>query len=75
MLTIFIVSIFFNFSKLLFGGEKKLIEFYTSFFLHGEGPRSRCYVRTTALRLFVQPYDEDKQFFLPSFTSNGAPVE
>jgi hypothetical protein len=33
--------------------------------------------RTTALRLFVQPYDEDKdeQFFLPSFTSNGAPVE
>jgi hypothetical protein len=30
------------------------------FFLHGEGPRSRCYGRTTALRLFVQPYDEDE---------------
>jgi hypothetical protein len=47
------------------------------FFLHGEGPHSRCYGRTTALRLFVQPCDEDEveQFFLPSFTSNGAPVE
>jgi hypothetical protein len=43
------------------------------FFLHGEGPRSRCYGRTTALRLFVQPYD-DEQFFT-NFTSNGAPVE
>ena len=34
-------------------------------FLHGEGPRSWCYGRTTALRLFVQPYDEDEdeQFF------------
>jgi hypothetical protein len=34
-------------------------------FLHGEGRRSRCYGRTTALRLFVQPYDEDEdeQFF------------
>jgi hypothetical protein len=30
------------------------------FFLHGEGPRSRRYGRTTALRLFVQPYDEDE---------------
>jgi hypothetical protein len=43
-------------------------------FLRGEGPRSRCYGRTTALRLFVQPCDEDEQI-LPSFTSNGAPVE
>jgi hypothetical protein len=34
------------------------------FFLRGEGPRSRYYGRTTALRLFVQPCDEDedKQF-------------
>jgi hypothetical protein len=40
------------------------------FFSHGEGPRSRCYGRTTDLRLFVQPYDEDEQFVLPSFTSN-----
>jgi hypothetical protein len=45
------------------------------FFLHGEGPRSRSYGRTTDLRLFVQPCDEDGQFFLPSFTINGAPVE
>jgi hypothetical protein len=34
-----------------------------SVFLHGEGPRSRCYGRTTALRLIVQPCDEDEQFF------------
>jgi hypothetical protein len=35
------------------------------FFLHGEGPRSRCYGRTSALRYFLQPYDEDEdeQFF------------
>jgi hypothetical protein len=34
-------------------------------FFCSEGPRSRCYGRTTALRLFVQPYDEDEdeQFF------------
>jgi hypothetical protein len=48
-------------------------------FLHGEGPRSRCYGGTTALRIFLQPCDEDEdkdeQFFLASFTSNGAPVE
>jgi hypothetical protein len=46
-------------------------------FLVGEGPRSRCYGRTAALRLIVQPCDEDEdeQFLLPSFTSNGAPVE
>ena len=25
----------------------------------GEGPRGRSYERTAALRLFVQPYDED----------------
>jgi hypothetical protein len=39
--------------------------FIIIFFLHGEGPRSRCYGHTTALRLFVQPYDEDEdeQFF------------
>jgi hypothetical protein len=45
------------------------------FFLRGEDPRSRCYGRTAALWLLVQPCDEDEQFFLPSFTSNGAPVE
>jgi hypothetical protein len=51
--------------------------FLRHFFLHGKGPRSRYYGRTTALRLLVQPYDEDEdeQFFLPSFTSNGAPGE
>jgi hypothetical protein len=42
----------------------------------GEGPRSRCYVRTAAMRLIVQPCDEneDYQFFF-AFPSNGAPVE
>jgi hypothetical protein len=39
-----------------------------------EGPRSRCYGRTAALRLIVQPCDEDNQFFF-IFPSNGAPVE
>jgi hypothetical protein len=46
------------------------------FFFCGEGPRSRCYGRTAALRLIVQPCDEDEekgdQIFFPS---NGAPVE
>jgi hypothetical protein len=45
------------------------------FFLCGEGPRSRCYGRTAALRLLMQPCDEDEQFFLPTFTITGAPVE
>jgi hypothetical protein len=47
------------------------------FFFGGEGPRSRTYGRTAALRLIVQPCDEDEekdgQFFF-IFTSNGAPV-
>jgi hypothetical protein len=49
-----------------------------SIFFGGEGPRSRCYGRTAALRLIVQPCDEDEekvdQFFF-IFPSNGAPVE
>jgi hypothetical protein len=32
---------------------------FRPFFFSGEGPRSRRYGRTTALRLIVQPYDED----------------
>jgi hypothetical protein len=47
------------------------------FFFCGEGPRSRCYGRTAALRLIVQPCDEDEekdQFFF-TFPSNVAPVE
>jgi hypothetical protein len=31
------------------------------FLFCGEGPRSRCYGRTAALRLIVQPYDEDEK--------------
>ena len=42
------------------------------FFL-GEGPRSRCYGRTAALRLIVQPCDEDDSLFV--FPCNRAPVE
>jgi hypothetical protein len=42
-------------------------------FFGREGPRSRSYRRTAALRLIVQPCDEDQYFFI--FTSNGAPVE
>jgi hypothetical protein len=42
----------------------------------GEGLRSRCYGRTAALRLIVQPCDEDDQFFIFFILpSNGAPVE
>jgi hypothetical protein len=43
----------------------------------GEGPRSRRYGRTAALRLLVQPCDEDDDnddYFCP-FPSNAAPVE
>jgi hypothetical protein len=50
-------------------------------FFSGEGPRSRRYGRTAALRLIVQPCDEDDDdddyyyyYFCP-FPSNGAPVE
>jgi hypothetical protein len=50
------------------------------FFFSSEGPRSRRYGRTAALRLIVQPCDEgdddddDDYYFFP-FPSNGAPVE
>jgi hypothetical protein len=39
---------------------------YSKIVFYGEGPRSRCYGRTEALRLTVQPCDEyeekDDQF-------------
>jgi hypothetical protein len=35
--------------------------------VYGEGPRSRYYGRTAALRLIVQPCDEDDYFFSLSF--------
>jgi hypothetical protein len=46
-------------------------------FFSGEGPRSRRYGRTAALRLLVQPCDEDDDddYYFLSFLSNGAPVE
>jgi hypothetical protein len=47
-------------------------------FFCAEGPRSRSYGRTAALRLLVQPCDEDERssvFFFFIFTSNGTPVE
>jgi hypothetical protein len=36
----------------------------------GEGPRSRRYGRTAALRLIVQPYDEDEDddYYFLSFS-------
>jgi hypothetical protein len=48
--------------------HRNLLEFvltrisYVVFF-SVEGPRSRCYGRTAALRLIVQPCDEDNYFF------------
>jgi hypothetical protein len=44
-------------------------------FFCGEGPRFRCYGRTAALRLIVQPCDEDDSFFFFRFSCNGAPME
>jgi hypothetical protein len=43
------------------------------YFFFGEGPRSRCYGRTAALRLIVQPVMKMISFFV--FPCNGAPVE
>jgi hypothetical protein len=45
------------------------------FFFFGEGPRSRCYGRTAALRLLEQPCDEDEMISFFISTSNGAPVQ
>jgi hypothetical protein len=41
-------------------------------FFCGEGPRSTCYGRTAALRLLLQPCDEDDKFFFAVFPCNGA---
>jgi hypothetical protein len=54
------------------------VVFTWTFFFSGEGSRSRRYGRTAALRLLVQPCDEDdddEDNFFVLFTSNGAPVE
>jgi hypothetical protein len=58
--------------------EVVMPEVYSGFLLSFcEGPRSRSYGRIAALRLIVQPCDEDEekddQFFF-IFPSNGAPV-
>jgi hypothetical protein len=43
--------------------------FVCVFFFSGEGPRSRRYGRTAALRLIVQPYDEDEDdYYFLSFS-------
>jgi hypothetical protein len=44
------------------------------FFLCGERPSSRCYGRIAALRLIVQPCDEEDWLFF-RFLCNGTPVE
>jgi hypothetical protein len=36
-------------------------------FFSGEGPRSRRYGRTAAIRLIVKPYDEDDYYFFVLF--------
>jgi hypothetical protein len=38
------------------------------FFFSGEGPRNRRYGRTAALRLIVQPCDEDDDHYFLSFS-------
>jgi hypothetical protein len=52
---------------------KMPLHFISCAFFCGEGPRSRSYGRTAALRLIVQPCDEDYSFLV--FPCNGAPVE
>jgi hypothetical protein len=37
---------------------KLILNKYDGVFFGGEGPRSKCYGRTAALRLIVQPCDE-----------------
>jgi hypothetical protein len=37
-------------------------------FFSSEGPRSRRYGRTAAMRLLVQPYDEDEDDYFLSFS-------
>jgi hypothetical protein len=54
--------------------EIKLFASHIIIFFFGKRPRSRCYGRTLALRLIVQPCDEDDQCF-SVFPCNGAPVE
>jgi hypothetical protein len=52
------------------------VSFPSIIFFCGEGPRSRSYGRTAALRLIMQPCGEDEEkdydFFI--FPTNGAPV-
>jgi hypothetical protein len=40
--------------------KSRHLVFRAFFFLVVKGPRSRCYGRTAAMRLIVQPYDEDE---------------
>jgi hypothetical protein len=40
----------------------------SALFLSGEGHRSRCYGRTVAMRLIVQPYAEDEDDDFVSFS-------
>jgi hypothetical protein len=41
--------------------ELFILRFYHVIVVGAEGPRSRSYRRTAALRLIVQPCDEDEQ--------------
>jgi hypothetical protein len=56
----------------LYLAKRKLV------FFCGKGPRSRSYGRTTALRLIVQPCDEDEEkddVFFYIFPSHGEQEE
>jgi hypothetical protein len=56
---------------------KAYIYIYSIVFFFCEGPRSRRYGRTAAMRLLVQPCDEDDDddYYFLSFPSNAASVE
>jgi hypothetical protein len=55
--------------------KKKLTENISRRLFCGKEARRRCYASTAALRLIVQPCDEDGYLFSPILPCNGAPVE
>jgi hypothetical protein len=57
--------------QIQYTGEPIILQIKARVLFCGEGPHSRCYGRTVAMKLILQPCDEDDWFF----PCNGAPVE
>jgi hypothetical protein len=71
-----VLKIHFNIIRPSTPGSPKWLQKESYIFFSAEGPRSRRYGRTAALRLLVQPGDEDDSddYFL-SLGNSGAPME